>query len=87
MMRNIYKSLAVLFFVSAGMSGLIAQNQPIKGLPDTSEYPYYVNMMQDPEADFRATQRAFEKYWEGRTDFTSTNRGCMRTVSFLHRIM
>lgn len=68
-MQSIYKKLAVIVFVSACISGLTAQNQPNQALPDTSEYPYYIQMMQDPEADFRATQSAFEKYWAGRTDY------------------
>ncbi|MBO6515527.1 MAG: PKD domain-containing protein [Bacteroidia bacterium] len=35
--------------------------------PDTSEYPYWVDMMQDPTVNFYKTQRAFNLYWENRT--------------------
>jgi len=33
---------------------------------DAAEYPYWVDMMQDPEANFFATQEAFSRYWENR---------------------
>lgn len=33
---------------------------------DTSEYPYWIEMMQDPKANFFETQKAFEMYWDGR---------------------
>lgn len=39
-------------------------NQTTKA--DTSDFPYWIEMMQDPDANFYATQSAFEKYWEGR---------------------
>jgi len=34
---------------------------------DTSNYPYWVDMMQDESVSFYQTQRAFETYWKGRT--------------------
>ncbi len=33
---------------------------------DTSNYPYWIEMMKDPNANFFQTQRAFELYWENR---------------------
>lgn len=33
---------------------------------DAATYPYWVEMMQDPSANFFETQQAFEAYWEGR---------------------
>jgi hypothetical protein len=33
---------------------------------DTAKTPYWVQMMQDPGANFFQTQRAFDLYWEGR---------------------
>jgi hypothetical protein len=33
---------------------------------DTANYPYWVQMMQDPHANFYQTQRAFEQYWANR---------------------
>jgi len=33
---------------------------------DTTDYPYWIDMMQDPDANFNATVSAFEKYWENR---------------------
>ena len=33
---------------------------------DTANYPYWIDMMQDENANFRATQSAFYKYWENR---------------------
>jgi PKD repeat protein/photosystem II stability/assembly factor-like uncharacterized protein len=33
---------------------------------DTAQYPYWVDMMQQPRANFAAVQRAFNLYWENR---------------------
>lgn len=33
---------------------------------DTSQYPYWIQMMQDPSINFFDVQRAFNQYWEGR---------------------
>jgi PKD repeat protein/photosystem II stability/assembly factor-like uncharacterized protein len=41
-------------------------------LPDSSSYPYWIEMMQNPKADFYATQRAFEAYWQHKT----VTKGC-----------
>lgn len=45
---------------------LRAQYLPDPSAGDTANYPYWVEMMQDPNAKFTDTQRAFEKYWAGR---------------------
>jgi len=34
---------------------------------DTAEYPYWIQMMQDPDANFFQTQSAFNTYWKDRT--------------------
>ena len=34
--------------------------------PDTADYPYWIDMMQDPEVNFYDVVEAFETYWEGR---------------------
>ena len=44
------------------------QYYPDKALSDTANYPYWQEMMQDPNANFYATVSAFNKYWENRTD-------------------
>lgn len=33
---------------------------------DTAQVPVWIDMMQDPDANFYETQRAFERYWEDR---------------------
>lgn len=33
---------------------------------DTSQYPYWISMMQDPDANFFQIQSAFNKYWANR---------------------
>ncbi len=39
---------------------------------DTADYPYWIQMMQDPDENFYKTQRAFNLYWEGR----EITKGC-----------
>ena len=34
---------------------------------DTANYPYWAEMMQQPQANFAQVQRAFEVYWQNRT--------------------
>lgn len=46
-----------LFFVSNGAGAQIA---------DTAAYPYWIEMMQQEDANFFTTQRAFETYWKDR---------------------
>jgi photosystem II stability/assembly factor-like uncharacterized protein len=43
-----------------------AQFLPDPAAGDTANFPYWVQMMQDTNARFGDTQRAFEKYWTGR---------------------
>ncbi|MBE0648462.1 MAG: PKD domain-containing protein [Bacteroidales bacterium] len=33
---------------------------------DTANYPYWIDMMQDPSVNFFKVQRAFDQYWENR---------------------
>ena len=62
-MRNTLSLLALPFlFVMATH----AQVLPEKAAGDTANYPYWIEMMQDPDANFFATQRAFESYWKDR---------------------
>ncbi len=46
------------------LSAFSQNNNNVK--PDTADYPYWVEMMQDPNANFFETQKAFYQYWEGR---------------------
>jgi photosystem II stability/assembly factor-like uncharacterized protein len=41
-------------------------NAQVNAPTDTASYPYWIEMMQDPDANFFETQKAFETYWEGR---------------------
>ena len=51
---------------------LVAQVVPGPELNDTADYPYWVEMMQDPDANYFTTVHAFEKYWNNRT----ITKGC-----------
>ncbi|MEZ4720736.1 MAG: T9SS type A sorting domain-containing protein [Flavobacteriales bacterium] len=48
--------------VFASILAIISMAQTI----DTANYPIWIEMMQDPNANFFETQRAFEIYWDGR---------------------
>ncbi|MFA6126477.1 MAG: T9SS type A sorting domain-containing protein [Bacteroidales bacterium] len=66
-MKN--KSLAVLllsFLLVAGGSTLYAQNKTEHAAKDYASHPYWIDMMQDPHANFFEIQKAFYTYWEGR---------------------
>ena len=46
-----------------------AQENMVK---DTADYPYWIEMMQDQNANFYDVQNAFNTYWEGKTPGKST---------------
>ncbi|MEI6747698.1 MAG: PKD domain-containing protein [Bacteroidota bacterium] len=56
----------ILVACIAGALQLNAQTQPVVASPDTASYPYYVEMMQDPSANFYSVQSAFNTYWKDR---------------------
>ncbi|MEI6900508.1 MAG: hypothetical protein WCL00_11570, partial [Bacteroidota bacterium] len=69
MKRTSYFLLIMAFIALLLSTELEGQGYPDPALGDTAHYPYYIKMMQDPNAKFHATQSAFEKYWAGRSDF------------------
>ncbi|MCB9245635.1 MAG: PKD domain-containing protein [Flavobacteriales bacterium] len=58
-MNKIYTLLLAL-----SSFGLFAQEPTMQN--DTAHYPYWIDMMADPEVNFFQTQRAFELYWQNR---------------------
>lgn len=63
-----YLKLRALFFFLF-LFPLIGSAQPSSDRPDSTRYPYWLSMMQDRSIPFRETQRVFERFWEGRTDY------------------
>lgn len=62
-MKFSYRLLAALL---AMFLSVAVVNQIFPQSSDTATYPYWVTMMQDQNANFYHTQRAFELYWQGR---------------------
>ncbi len=62
MKRMLLLFAGLLLFVMAGKT----QNATNPTVNDTASYPYWVQMMQDPDANFFQTQRAFNIYWKDR---------------------
>ncbi len=58
--------IALLFgaFILNGRSQTIQPQQAVSG--DTANYPYWIEMMQDPSVNFYDVQHAFNTYWHGR---------------------
>lgn len=54
--------LFTFFFIVSSLE-LFAQGSA----PDTSAFPYWIEMMQNRKVNFHQTQRAFELYWQNRT--------------------
>ena len=69
-MKKYLRLLLPALFLLAGSSVYSQEKQAAPA--DTSQYPYWIQMMQDPGANFFQTQRAFELYWQGRP----ITRGC-----------
>ncbi len=65
-------------FININITSLLGQvnTSPTVGnistLNDTANTPYWIEMMQDPEANFFTTQTAFENYWQN----NQVTKGC-----------
>jgi len=55
-----------LFLCIVAASFINSTSQVVTNEKDTSNFPYWIEMMSNPEVNFYETQRAFELYWEGR---------------------
>ncbi len=64
MKSTILLSLFLLCFAALSFAQSPVAND--KQVNDTANTPYWVDMMQDPDANFFATQRAFDLYWKDR---------------------
>lgn len=62
-MKHLSRLLIVFCLV---LSSFISSGQDQSNERDYRNYPYWVDMMQDPNANFFETQKAFYTYWEGR---------------------
>ena len=62
-MKKIFKFILAATFIIAAFSIKAQVSQP---QPDTADFPYWIDMMQDPDANFFQTVKAFEAYWENR---------------------
>ena len=61
MKKSIYlTALAVLLSLA-----IYAQDNK-QSTPDYASYPYWIEMMQDHDANFYEVQKAFNTYWDGR---------------------
>jgi len=60
------KLFLIVLFLSVSL-GIFAQSAP-----DYSAYPYWIEMMQDKNANFYEVQKAFNMYWENR----EVTKGC-----------
>lgn len=70
-MKSFISSLLLLLLLLIGLSTFSQTTSPAVS-NDTTQYPYWIQMMQDPSANFFETQRAFNQYWQDRT----ITRGC-----------
>ena len=61
-LRTFYLATLLFFF----WFRLTAQVLPVSVEKDTADYPYWIKMMQDPNANYFTTVSAFEKYWKNR---------------------
>jgi hypothetical protein len=62
-MKKLFTGIVFLFFVVI-MSFI---SQPIHSqVNDTASYPFWIEMMQNPDVNFFQTVKAFETYWQDR---------------------
>lgn len=63
-MKKLFTGFLVMVFFAITGSSIPALAQNAAG--DTANYPYWIEMMQDPSINFFETQKAFNTYWENR---------------------
>jgi len=86
-MKNPLFFLLILTFSFLFLNRASAQFYADPASGDTVHYPYWVKMMQDPDANFHATQSAFEKYWAGRTDHKGNGWKVFKRWEYIHKDM
>ncbi len=62
-----------------------AQFYPDPASGDTANYPYWIQMMQDPNAKYNATVSAFDKYWQNRTDYKGNGWKPFKRWEYINR--
>ena len=58
------KKISFILLMGISIGSLSAQS--VSSTKDYSEYPYWIEMMQDESVNFYEVQNAFNTYWEGR---------------------
>ena len=64
-MRTLFLSLFISLFAGISLNAQ-TQTSPPAAINDTSNYPYWIEMMQDPSVNFFKVQSAFNTYWKDR---------------------
>jgi PKD repeat protein/photosystem II stability/assembly factor-like uncharacterized protein len=70
--RNAIKMVTVILFLLGIAGKTIAQITTPASSADSAHYPYWIRMMQDPNANYYAAVSAFNKYWQDRP----VTKGC-----------
>ena len=75
-------SLSLIFVLFA----FIAKTQINTDLnkPDSSQYPYWIEMMQNPDANYYSTIGAFNKYFENRDKGKGTGWKAFKRWEYFH---
>ncbi|MDP4280834.1 MAG: BACON domain-containing carbohydrate-binding protein [Bacteroidota bacterium] len=66
-MKRLIIIIIAVFLYGTGRSQYNADSS----IQDTTHFPYWIFMMQDPDVNFHAARHAFELYWSGRKDYKS----------------
>ncbi len=62
-----FNRLLIICLLSAALTlTSFSQTSQASNPPDTASYPYWIEMMQDPSANFYDVQRVFNIYWKDR---------------------
>jgi len=65
-MKTLSQCFISMVLMILSVSQVYSQYPVNPSIPDTTNYPFWFQMMQDPDANFHATQSAFNKYWQNR---------------------
>jgi photosystem II stability/assembly factor-like uncharacterized protein/PKD repeat protein len=63
-MKCLFTTISLLLVLQFQSNSVFAQSSGSQA--DTTNFPYWIQMMQEPDANFYSTVSAFEKYWNSR---------------------
>ena len=84
-MKAILRGFMAFLMILMTGSSAFAQYPALSSHPDTSQFPYWIQMMKDPDANFYAARSAFNQYWQNRPVTRSSGWKIFKRWEYINR--